>query len=399
MIPVLSVSDFIEQINGIVAGEFIVEGEVSQYSVSQGKWIFFSLKDERSVLSCFSTVFMMRTPVEDGMKIRVYGYPKIHDKSGKFSFTVQRVEMVGEGALKKAYELLKKKLTAEGFFDESRKRRLPYAPQRIGVIASRDSAAFGDFKKIVYNRWAGVEIIIRHVAVQGQQAVEEIIQAFADFDRSSDEMRPEVLVLVRGGGSLEDLAAFNTEEVVRAVYASPIPVVVGIGHERDVSLAELVADVRASTPSHAAEIVVPDKRDFISALEFELEHAQQTVRHTIEIKQKNIEQSLVSLLNRLEQVSGNGKKLIEKFRALTSVLALQVRQKQDAVQFAQRLLSQSDPRQVLRRGYSIVRTAGGQLVRRAQQVVAGERIMIELEQGTITADVSVPGTATQKKLL
>ncbi len=399
MIPVLSVSDFIEQINGIVAGEFIVEGEVSQYSVSQGKWIFFSLKDERSVLSCFSTVFMMRTPVEDGMKIRVYGYPKIHDKSGKFSFTVQRVEMVGEGALKKAYELLKKKLTAEGFFDESRKRRLPYAPQRIGVIASRDSAAFGDFKKIVYNRWAGVEIIIRHVAVQGQQAVEEIVQAFADFGQSSDEMRPEVLVLVRGGGSLEDLAAFNTEEVVRAVYASPTPVIVGIGHERDVSLAELVADVRASTPSHAAEIVVPDKRDFISALEFELEHAQQTVRHAIEIKQKNIEQSLASLRNRLEQVSDGGKKLVEKFRALTSVLALQVRQKQDAVQFAQRLLAQSDPRQVLRRGYSIVRTASGQLVRRAQQVVAGERIMIELEQGTIAADVSVPGAATQKKLL
>jgi exonuclease VII large subunit len=102
MIPVLSVSDFIEQINGIVAGEFIVEGEVSQYSVSQGKWIFFSLKDERSVLSCFSTVFMMRTPVEDGMKIRVYGYPKIHDKSGKFSFTVQRVEMVGGRSAQKS---------------------------------------------------------------------------------------------------------------------------------------------------------------------------------------------------------------------------------------------------------------------------------------------------------
>ena len=160
MLPVMSVSEFIEQINGIIAGEFVVEGEVSQYKISQGKWIFFDLKDDRAVVNCFATVFNLSQPLEDGMKIRVLGYPKIHDRSGRFSITVQKVELVGEGSLKKAYLLLKKKLEDEGLFNIERKRVLPELPAKIGVIASRDSAAFGDFVKIlihqletVFNNW------------------------------------------------------------------------------------------------------------------------------------------------------------------------------------------------------------------------------------------------------
>ncbi|MEK7680836.1 MAG: exodeoxyribonuclease VII large subunit [Patescibacteria group bacterium] len=387
MLPILSVSEFIEQINGIIAGEFIIEGEVSQYGVSQNKWIFFSLKDARSVLSCFSTVFMLRAPLEDGMKARVYGYPKIHEKSGKFSFTVQKVEMVGEGALKRAYELLKKKLTEEGLFDESRKRELPYLPQKIGVIASRDSAAFGDFKRILNNRWGGVEIILRQVFVQGEQAVEDITRAFADFEKCEAELRPDVLVLIRGGGSLEDLAAFNSEEVARAIYASRIPVIAGIGHERDVSLAELTADVRASTPSNAAEIVAPDRKDFISELNFEIENIEQTLKHKILSKLKSVEQAFYLISGKLEAPISKGRMLIQSFFNVFSLLKNTVKQKIDFVNFAQRLLVNSNPRQVLRRGYSITRDKGGKIVRKVGQVVAGDEIVVELGEGALIGEV------------
>ena len=387
MISVMSVSEFIEQINGIIAGEFIIEGEVSQYGISQNKWIFFNLKDAKSVLSCFATVFTLKIPLEDGMKARVYGYPKIREQSGKFSLIIQKVEMVGEGTLKRAYELLKKKLTDEGLFDEARKRELPRLPQKIGVIASRDSAAFGDFKIIINNRWSGVEIILRHVFVQGEQAVADIVDAFAEFEKCDAESRPEVLVLIRGGGSLEDLSAFNSEEVVRAMYNCRIPVVAGIGHERDVSLAELVADMRASTPSNAAEIVVPDRKDFISELNFEIENIEQTLKHKILSKLKSVEQAFYLISGKLETSILRGRMLLRNFTNIFAKLENNIKQKIGDVRFAQRLLLNSNPRQVLHRGYSITRDKNGKVVRRAGQVETGEQIMVELGEGSFVGEV------------
>src|SRR3989338_4261154 len=302
MLDVLSVSQFISQVNDILAGTFTVEGEVSQYKISQSKWIFFDLKDDTSCLNCFSTVFMLRPPLEDGMRVRVTGYPKIHEKSGRFGFTVQQVEVVGEGSLQRAYLLLKEKLGKEGLFAVERKRALPELPERIGVIASRDSAAFGDFKRILNNRWGGVEVTLRHVAVQGEGAVREIMRAFHDFNESS--LLPDILVLIRGGGSLEDLAAFNSEEVVRAIYSSRIPVMVGVGHERDETLADLAADVRASTPSNAAEIVVPERRDFMAQLDFTLERMGEGVEHSIALRKHELSRAVSLVSSQLEAQIG-----------------------------------------------------------------------------------------------
>jgi exodeoxyribonuclease VII large subunit len=218
MPSVFSVAEFIGNVNDIIAGEFVIEGEISQYKVSQGKWIFFDLKDDRATLNCFSTIFMLPAPLEDGMRVQVLGYPKVQEKSGRFSFTVQKVVPIGAGALQRAYTLLKEKLTTEGLFSVGRKRSLPGLPSRIGVIASRESAAFGDFSKIINGRWGGLEIIVRQVTVQGETAVDEIVGAFQEFN-SLPELC-DVVVLIRGGGSLEDLAAFNSEAVVRAVAKS-----------------------------------------------------------------------------------------------------------------------------------------------------------------------------------
>lgn len=399
MLPILSVSEFIEQVNGIIAGEFIVEGEVSQYKISQGKWIFFDLKDDKAVVNCFATVFNLTQPLEDGMKIRILGYPKVHDKSGRFSVTVQKVELVGEGSLKKAYLLLKKKLEEEGLFNIERKRELPELPAKIGVIASRDSAAFGDFVRILNNRWSGVEINFFNVAVQGEQAIAEITEAFSYFN--THETSSDVLVLIRGGGSLEDLSAFNSEAVVRAVYGSKIPVVCGVGHERDESLADFSADVRASTPSNAAEIVVPDKRDFISGLDFSIEHIINNLSHKITKQRRSVEQYFFIISSILESPLQKCRNLMENFKHTQLVLQTTSARQREFVLSAERLFKNVDPKRVLQRGYSIVRNSKSVIVSSAKQVDIGDELMVEFGQGSIAAEVLNPNgiKSKQTKLL
>jgi exodeoxyribonuclease VII large subunit len=395
MLPVLSVSEFIEQINGIISGEFVVEGEVSQYKISQGKWIFFDLKDDKAVVNCFATVFNLSQPLEDGMKIRVLGYPKIHDKSGRFSLTVQKVELVGEGSLKKAYVLLKKKLEDEGLFSKERKRALPYLPKKIGVIASRDSAAFGDFVRILNNRWCGVEINIYHVVVQGEQAVSEISDAFHFFNVTDTDC--EVLVLIRGGGSLEDLSAFNNELVVRAVYGSKIPVVCGVGHERDESLCDFSADVRASTPSNAAEIVVPDKRDFIAELDFSIEHIFGSMENKILRYRRLVEQNFYTISSIVEAPLQKCRNLMDNFNRILLVLQNNLSVYQAFILSAQRLFKNIDPKHVLQRGYSIVRDQNGSIIRKANQLDAGDEFVIEFTEGRIRAEVLDTRTRKRKQ--
>jgi exodeoxyribonuclease VII large subunit len=385
MIPIVSVSEFIEQINNLVAGEFAIEGEISQYKISQSKWIFFDLKDITACLSCFSTVFMLPIPLQDGMRVRVVGYPKIHEKSGRFSFTVQKVEPIGQGLLQQAYVLLKAKLEREGLFDARRKRLLPRIPERIGVIASRDSAAWGDFKRIIHNRWRGVEIILCHTSVQGETAVADIVEALKNFNESKDMY--DVLVLLRGGGSLEDLTAFNSEEIVRAIYASKIPVLSGIGHERDETLADLVADVRAATPTHAAQIIVPERKDFINQLVVEFDYIGQTLAHQIFQKRKLIEQRFLYVLSqfgvRIERI----KNIIETFKYSHSLLEREMFKCAEFFEGASRLFKNVDPEHILKRGFSIIRKEGGVLVRSAAQVDKGEKIMIELAEGQLKGQV------------
>ncbi len=367
MLPTLSVSQFLTQINDIIAGEFVIEGEVSQYKISQGKWIFFDLKDKTGCLNCFSTVFMLKQPLEDGMRVRVSGYPKIYEKSGRFSFTVQFVEAIGEGSLQRAFQLLKAKLHGEGLFNLERKRPLPRFPARIGVIASGDSAAWGDFKRIINNRWGGVEILLRHVTVQGDSAIQDIVSAFREFNESAELY--DVLVLIRGGGSLEDLAAFNSEEVVRAIYTSRIPVVCGVGHERDESLADLVADVRASTPSNAAERVVPERREFFSELDFIKDRWIDSLSHVVQLLRQDVGQYQQMMFSGLEMRLGRLR---------------------DFVRSSEMLFKNIDPKSVLKRGYSITRDEAGQVIKRANQVDKGAKLVIELAAGKLEARTTKP---------
>ena len=255
----LTPSDLVAAVNQTLEYAYssvTVVGEVASFKVNQGKWVFFDLKDELASVPCFMTLWSMRQPLEDGMKVIVRGTPKL-TQWGKFSFTVTAVQPVGEGSLKKAFEMLKKKLADEGLFDPAKKRGIPEDLTRLGVISSTQAAGYADFIKIINARWGGMKVQVAHTQVQGMDAPDQIIRALQYFNEKSEV---QMIALLRGGGSADDLACFNDERLVRAVAASKIPVICGIGHEVDESLCDLACDVRASTPSNAAELLTRDRK-------------------------------------------------------------------------------------------------------------------------------------------
>jgi exodeoxyribonuclease VII large subunit len=263
---VLTVSDFVAVLNQTLEYAYpsiVVTGELANFRVSKGRWVYFDLKDEHASVKCFATIYQLPGPLEDGMLLNVRATPRLHQLYG-FSLNATNIQPAGEGTIRRASELLRAKLTAEGLFDDSRKRVIPYPPARIGLIASGESAAYIDFMKILQARWSGVEIVHADVQVQGEVAPAQIVAAIEQLNGLATP--PDVLVITRGGGSAEDLQAFSTEQVTRAVAASRVPTLVAIGHEVDVSLAELAADQRASTPSNAAELLVPDRQYILRTL-------------------------------------------------------------------------------------------------------------------------------------
>jgi len=361
----LKVSDLVALINQTLEYAYpsvIVEGEIASFKVSKGKFVFFDLKDEESVVSCFMMVYQVRTALEDGMKVRVVAQPKL-TAWGKFSLTVREIAPVGEGSIKRSFQLLKAKLEKEGLFDPGRKRRLPAVPQRIGLIASVESAGYADFVKILNGRWGGVDVTVADVLVQGADASGQIIGAIQHFNQQAQPV--DVLVIVRGGGSAEDLAVFNEEPLVRAVAASRIPTLVGVGHEVDTSLADLAADVRAATPSNAAQLLVPDREAIIR----ELQHKQQRMFTQLSARrerlQRHTQQAIERLLGRLQS-------------------ALDTQQRH--VRYARQTLRQLDPKVVLKRGYALVRDQKGAVVQ-PDTLKPGDTIAIELSSAIINAGV------------
>ena len=358
-----SVSDFLAVANQSLEFSFgivEVEGEVANFKVNQQKFVFFDLKDESGLVNCFMTVWQLRTPIEDGMRIIVRATPKITNW-GKFSLTVQAVKLVGEGDIRKSQELLKQKLDKEGLFDGARKRLLPKIPQRVGVISSIESAGYKDFVKIVNGRWGGLELEVAHVQVQGEVSPSQIIGAISYFNLKSEP--PEVLVIIRGGGSAEDLAGFSDERVVRAVATSRIPTLVGVGHEIDESLSDLAADVRASTPTHAGQILVPDREEAKRALSSQVTHCLSQVlnleKALVDQIASQLDRSLGAIVSRLDQ--------------------LKLRFNRD-----QTVINQLNPRAVLARGYALVRGADGKIITRPQ---VHDILNIETEKINMKAEV------------
>lgn len=394
-----------DQLGAIPAERIEVVGEIVDYRMSQGKWVNFDLKDEQeeAKISCFMTAYQLTVPIENGMKVKAVGAPKVYPRFGKFSLNVSRVDLVGEGSLAKAYELLKRKLEAEGLFDVGRKRGIPRFPNRIGLITSSDAAAYGDFMRILHNRWGGVEIVHANVSVQGKLAVEEIVEAFRRFEELPQAEWPEVIVLTRGGGSLEDLHAFNDERTARAVFQCKIPVVVGVGHERDESLCDFVADIRASTPSNAAERVVPDRNELLRELAMHTRRMEDRLIAQLQAKQRSIDRSVNALKQFFARQIQEIRLLTERFhyafdRYRLSLVATRqhiersqkhimdsfthhFNRKRDAFASLERLFSTFDIRHTLSRGFAIARTSKGEIIKSASTIRPGDRIALQFAEG------------------
>ena len=363
----LSVSDCIAYINQTLEFAYpsvTVVGEVASFKVNQGKYVFFDLKDAQGSLGCFMMVYQLRQPIEDGMKVEIVAQPKL-TAWGKFSLTVREVRPVGEGSLKRAFELLVKKLQKEGLFDPARKRSLPTMPSHIGVITSTQAAGYKDFIRILNDRWGGIKIDVAHVQVQGAVAPGQIIGALEYFNEMAQP--PDVVAIIRGGGSADDLAAFNDEPLARAIATSRVPTIVGVGHEVDTTLADLVADVRAVTPSNAAQLLVPDRADILARQRRELQRAVAATMRSFATQK-----TLVATV-RSEAISA---------------IFQQLSQLRQAHKARRRTLFELNPTRVLQRGYALVKDDQAKVIRSATQLKPGQIISIELERAIIEAGVT-----------
>ena len=359
----LSVSEFVDLVNQSLSYSFqgiSVTGELANMRVSKNRWLYFDLKDQSSTVKFFGTIYNLPGPLEDGMIIKVKGMPKLHNLYG-FSVTVQKISLAGEGSIKRAAELLKAQLQKEGLFDPARKRSLPYPPQTIGLVASKQSAAYADFVKIMNARWGGVEMQLIDVQVQGESAPSLVVGAIEQFNAAA--VVPDVLVVIRGGGSAEDLAAFNTEQVTRAVSASRVPTIVAIGHETDISLAELAADKRASTPSNAAELLVPDKSHVL----------------------QNLHKSSIFLDNLISrQIDLTKTELIQVAEFLDQTISTKLDTLKNLNKSRSDLLQALSPSSIIERGYAIVRS-GGSVVSSIADLKTSDIIDINLSDGNAEA--------------
>lgn len=353
----LTVSDFVALVNQTLEYAYptvSVIGEVSEFRISQGKWVSFKLKDDEAVVDCFTSLYNLRIPLEDGMKVMVIAAPRVNPKWGKFSLNIRAVKPIGEGSIKKGFELLKAKLEAEGLFADERKRVLPRVPKSVAVITSTESAAYADFCKIVNERWGGLTIDVAHTQVQGDPAADQIIRAIKYFN--SLETLADVLVIVRGGGSAEDLMTFNDELLAREIAASRIPTLVGVGHEVDHTLADMVADKRAATPTNAAEILVPDKQEIIRSARQQASSLGYQLVGAIDQYATRTKDQLDAAYRRIRE------RLDDTFERL-GVLRVAV--------------AQVNPDNVLKRGYALLRG----------DVQPGETIEIETYENYVTAEV------------
>lgn len=363
--PIFGVSDAIAVLNQtleMVYPTITVVGELSSFNISRGRWVYADLKDEVSKIRLFGTIYQLPGPLEDGMMLEVVAEPRLHPQFG-FSLNIRTIRPVGEGSIKKAANLLQAKLEAEGLFAPERKRSIPYAPERVALVASEQSAAYADFIKILNARWQGVEVNVFDVVVQGESAVESIVGALSKVNQLAEV--PDVLVLIRGGGSADDLSAFSSEQVTRAVAGSRIPTVVAIGHEVDVCLAELASDLRASTPSNAAELLFPDKKNYLQQLDSKRSQLADMVVNRFSLKSHKLETTLQRIQSSLENF---------------------IDLKLQKLDYAKSILSSAHPDTMLKKGYTLI-TADGKLVSKVKDLKIDQEIMLTMQDGSAKANI------------
>lgn len=438
---IYTVSELNSAIRGFLDREFSdvwVAGEISGTKLAASGHCYFTLKERDAQLRCVcfrSTHRYLKFKPQDGVAVVARGRIDVFEQRGEYQLLVEFLEPQGHGALQFAFEELKKKLAAEGLFDAARKRALPRFPRRIGIVTSPRGAVIRDLLNILERRFPGLYIRLYPAQVQGETAIEEVCRGLEYFNRSG---WADVVIVARGGGSLEDLWTFNEEAVARAIAASPVPVVSAIGHETDFTIADFVADLRAPTPSAAAELVVPTRDDLIDRIGGHGRQLTQAVRYRLAMSRRAFEQQGVqraltvfhrSIGRRQQGVDEQEYRLRERVRELREAavrrhrsLESRLRDYDPRPRFARQhrrlegarasiaqavrldlagrrsrlesiaaKLSQLSPLRILERGYAIVTAESGQIVTSGRQAPAGSTVNVRLAEGGLEARVTKSG--------
>ena len=435
---VFTVGEITAAVRDLLEGEFFdvwIAGEISNTRKAPSGHFYFTLKDKDAQIRCVcfrQNALYLKMKPQDGLAVLARGHLSVYEARGEYQLYVEHLEPQGFGALQLAFEQLKRKLASEGLFDDDRKRLLPVFPQRIGIVTSAQGAVIADMLRIIERRFRGLHLMIYPVSVQGDAAAGDISRALAYFSRTQSV---DVVIVGRGGGSLEDLWPFNEESVARAIAACEVPVISAVGHQTDFTIADFVADYRAPTPSAAAEVVIRRKSEFIEmiaasenrlvqALRYKLamcgrrlvevsvdrpaailrrqlggfwqrmDEADFQLRHTMaqrfrraENRLQRASHSLIALDFRL-QLARQRSTLAGLSQRLGPAMTLRLERLRSKLDSLERQREQLSPLAVLERGYSIVRTASGTVVRAAGQVSAGDTLQVRLHQGRLGVRVA-----------
>jgi exodeoxyribonuclease VII large subunit len=389
---VYTVSRLNAEVRGVLEGfpALWIEGEVSNLARPASGHLYFSLKDAGAQVRCAmwrNRAQALRAKLEDGQQVLVRARVGLYEPRGEFQLIVETVEPAGDGLLRQRFEALRALLAAEGLLDPARKRPLPPRPRRIGLITSPSGAALHDVLTTLRRRCPALEVTLYPSAVQGAQSVPALVAALEAACRRGD---CDVLLLVRGGGSLEDLWSFNDERVARAIVACPIPVVTGVGHEVDVTIADLVADLRAPTPTGAAELVSPDGAELLrraSGLRQRLALAWAR-EHALRVERVRDRARRLALQHPGARIAQRGQRLDELEQRLTAAARLGLERRGARLGAALAGLNTLSPLATLARGYAIVSDAQGRLLRAASEVAVGDEVQARLGRGRLKARVT-----------
>jgi exodeoxyribonuclease VII large subunit len=375
-----------------LVGDVWLRGEVSNFIRARSGHCYFTIKDENAQLRCVmwrSTAVQLATLPRDGDAVVVRGRITLYPERGDLQLYVEEMEPVGLGVLYQRFEELKARLEAEGLFDDGRKRPLPSFPRRIGVVTSPGAAAWRDILNVLARRHPLVEVVLSPTLVQGSEAPSQIATAIARFDR----VPVDVVIVARGGGSLEELWAFNEEIVARAICACRVPVISGVGHEIDFTIADFVADQRAPTPSAAAELAVPDIRELRTTLAIRKAQLAAAIENLLEERANGLRQERRALerVSPQSQLDRYLQRLDELNRRLEMAIGNRLALQESALKGLQGKLAGLNPFSTLARGYAVVAEPGtGRLIRSAADVAPGDALVITVQEGQIPATVGEP---------
>jgi exodeoxyribonuclease VII large subunit len=367
-----------------------VQGEVSNFSRPASGHLYFTLKDNSASLRCvmwrFAVIRQSFLP-RDGDAIEVHGAISVYEAGGQYQLYADVFRPVGEGALYQEFLRLKALLESEGLFDQERKRPIPSKPKRIGIVTSPTGAALQDMLNTLQRRYPLVEVVLAPTPVQGEEAPLEIIKALRDVVRFAN---PDVVILARGGGSIEDLWAFNDERVARAIAASPVPVITGIGHETDFTIADFVSDLRAPTPTAAAELATPNQAD----LRLDLSELNESLNRLFLTYQSELRWALKELQNRLErnspiaQIQSDIQRVDEWDHRLGASIQHKLQLTRTHLRGLIQQMAALSPNAVLERGYAIVTNQAGQAISRVGHVSDGEALNVQVSDGDFGVHVN-----------